>query len=73
MFLFSILLQAMMRERNLHNGGTHIIIQCNVCQGGLFWKRVVKGLILLTLFLSLVQTDVHRDDDHYSHYCQNQR
>ena len=71
MFLFSILLQATMRERNLHNGGTHIIIQCNVCLGRLFWKRVVEGLMLLTL--SLVQTDVHRDDDHYSHYCQNQR
>ena len=43
----------------------------HVCQGRLFRKRVVEGLILLTLFLSLVQTDVHRDDGHYSH-CQNQ-
>ena len=68
MFLFSILLQAMMRERNLHNGGINTHNNTR-----LFWKRVVKGLILLTLFLSLVQTDVHRDDDHYSHYCQNQR
>ena len=52
MFLFSILLQAMMRERNLHNGGTHIIIQCNVCQGRLFLEEGCERADMLTLSFS---------------------